>query len=67
MDSRTVASARNPDIDDAQALMRGAARLLWEHGYSAIPEFTLPDGRRADIAAVGRKLAKKGLPPTLTI
>lgn len=50
-----VASASNPDIDDAQALMRGAARLLWQMGFSAIPEFILPDGRRADLAALGRK------------
>jgi hypothetical protein len=55
MDRDTVASARNPEIDDAQALMRGAARLLWNLGYSAIPEFILPDGRRADLAAIGRK------------
>ncbi len=50
-----VASAANPQIDDAQALMRGAARLLWHMGFSAIPEFILPDGRRADLAALGRK------------
>ena len=55
MDLSDVASAANPDIDDAQALMRGAARLLWQMGYSAIPEFILPDGRRADLAALGRK------------
>lgn len=50
-----VASTANPQIDDAQALMRGAARLLWHMGFSAIPEFILPDGRRADLAALGRK------------
>ena len=50
-----TASAANPRIDDAQALMRGAARLLWHMGFSAIPEFILPDGRRADLAALGRK------------
>ena len=55
MNLETVASNANPDIDDARALMRGAARLLWHMGYSAIPEFILPDGRRADIAALGRK------------
>jgi hypothetical protein len=55
MDLQDVSSAANPDIDDAQALMRGAARLLWEMGFSAIPEFILPDGRRADLAALGRK------------
>ncbi len=55
MDLTDVASASNPDIDDAQALMRGAARLLWQMGFSAIPEFILPDGRRADLMAIGRK------------
>ncbi|MFT6461559.1 MAG: hypothetical protein ACJA0Y_001055, partial [Maricaulis maris] len=55
MDLDPVASVANPDIDDAQALRRGAARLLWHMGYSAIPEFILPDGRRADLAALGRK------------
>ena len=55
MELQDVSSARNPEIDDAQALMRGAARMLWQYGYSTIPEFSLPDGRRADIAAVGRK------------
>ena len=55
MDLQDVSSASNPAIDDAQALMRGAARLLWQLGYSAIPEFKLPDGRRADLAALGRK------------
>ena len=50
-----VASASNPEIDDARALMRGATRLLWQMGFSAIPEFILPDGRRADLAALGRK------------
>ena len=47
--------ADNPSIDDARALMRGAARLLLDLGVSAIPEFTLPCGRRADLAGLGRK------------
>jgi hypothetical protein len=55
MELQDVSSANNPDIDDAQALMRGAARLFWHMGFSSIPEFGLPDGRRADVAALGRK------------
>jgi len=55
MDLQDVASAQNPDIDDAQALMRGAARLFWQLGYSAMPEFSLPGGRRADLFCIGRK------------
>jgi hypothetical protein len=49
------ARADNPAIDDARALMRGAARLLMDLGVTAIPEFTLPCGRRADLAGLGRK------------
>ncbi|MFW5662074.1 MAG: DNA repair putative endonuclease MmcB [Oceanicaulis sp.] len=47
--------ADNPAIDDARALMRGAARLLMDLGVTPIPEFTLPCGRRADLAGLGRK------------
>src|SRR3954464_6581526 len=32
---------------------RGVSRLLLEEGYSPILEFTLPNGRRLDIAAIG--------------
>lgn len=55
MSQPSLASARNPAIDDAQALMRGAARLLFDLGVNAIPEFTLPCGRRADLAGLGPK------------
>ena len=53
--SPSLASQANPAIDDAQALMRGAARLLLDLGITAIPEFTLPSGRRADLAGLGPK------------
>ena len=36
------------------AVCRGAGRLIRHAGYSVLPEFPLPDGRRADIFAVGR-------------
>ena len=49
------ARADNPAIDDARALMRGASRLLLDLGVTAIPEFTLPSGRRADLAGLGPK------------
>lgn len=45
------AGARDP----AAALARGAARLLLELGFAALPEMTLPDGRRADLLALGPK------------
>ena len=34
---------------------RGAARLLIDLGYAPLAEVTLPNGRRADLMAVGRK------------
>jgi hypothetical protein len=49
------ASALNPAIDDAAALMRGGWRFLYDRGIVAIPEFILPDGRRADLAGIGPK------------
>lgn len=47
--------AGNPDIDDAQALARGVARMLADMGYSCVQELILANGRRADVAALGRK------------
>ncbi|GGE44094.1 hypothetical protein GCM10011367_18520 [Marinicauda pacifica] len=55
MTRASLASATNPAIDDAHALMRGTARLLYDLGINAIPEFTLPCGRRADLAGLGPK------------
>ena len=37
----------------AADVARGVSRLLMEEGYSPILEFTLPNGRRLDIAALG--------------
>ncbi|WP_421860941.1 DNA repair putative endonuclease MmcB [Oceanicaulis sp.] len=50
-----TARASNPAIDDARLLMRGTARLLMDLGITAIAEFTLPCGRRADLAGLGPK------------
>ena len=36
------------------AVCRGACRLMRQAGYSVLLEMPLPDGRRADIFAVGR-------------
>ncbi|WP_306015101.1 DNA repair putative endonuclease MmcB [Oceanicaulis sp. MMSF_3324] len=54
-DPLSTARASNPAIDDARLLMRGAARLLLDLGITAIAEFTLPCGRRADLAGLGPK------------
>ncbi|HZD25869.1 MAG TPA: MmcB family DNA repair protein [Alphaproteobacteria bacterium] len=48
-------SARQPgsdDVDPAELLARGVARLLTEIGYSSLTEFTLRSGRRADVAGI---------------
>ena len=37
------------------AVTRGAARLLTALGYAPLAEVTLPNGRRADLMALGRK------------
>lgn len=39
----------------AQRLIRGIGRALEARGFAWISEFTLPDGRRADIAALDEK------------
>jgi hypothetical protein len=36
----------------ALAVQRGTSRLLRQHGFAALPEFTLACGRRADLIAV---------------
>lgn len=33
-------------------VVRGVSRMLLDHGYSPLSEFTLPNGRRLDIAAI---------------
>ena len=37
----------------AAEVARGVSRLLMQDGYSPILEFTLPNGRRLDVAALG--------------
>src|SRR5277367_5177901 len=37
----------------AQDCARGVSKLLIQEGYSPILEFTLPNGRRLDVAALG--------------
>lgn len=37
----------------AAELCRGVSRLLREKGYAPLAEFTLPNGRRLDVAAIG--------------
>ena len=36
----------------AAAISRGAGRCLLAHGYARLSEFTLPNGRRADLCAL---------------
>ncbi len=39
----------------ALTIQRGASRLLRQYGLTPVPEVTLPNGRRADLLAIGRK------------
>src|SRR5436190_24389424 len=47
-----VARQTRPEV--TVAVCRGACRLMRQAGYSVLLEMPLPDGRRADIFAVGR-------------
>lgn len=46
-------SFSRPETTDA--VTRGAARLLVDMGYAPLLEVALPNGRRADVLALGRK------------
>lgn len=46
--------ASRPDPAGAALLARGVCRALDQLGYATILEFSLPNGRRADIMALGR-------------
>lgn len=48
-----VAPNTRPEI--TAALCRGVQRLLIDRGFAPLTEMTLANGRRADIAALGRK------------
>ena len=52
MEPSPLARQTRPDI--TIAVCRGACRLMRQAGYSVLLEMPLPDGRRADIFAVGR-------------
>ena len=43
----------NAAMENAIAVARGVSRLLIQEGYSPILEFTLANGRRLDVAALG--------------
>src|SRR3954468_8198803 len=51
--SVTLVSVSRPET--TQIVTRGAARLLSALGYAPLAEVTLPNGRRADLMALGPK------------
>jgi hypothetical protein len=51
-DPGTTAPQRRPEV--TLAVCRGACRLMRQSGSSVVLEMPLPDGRRADIFAIGR-------------
>ena len=52
MSTPSVIRQARPEI--TLAVCRGACRLMRQSGHSVLLEMPLPDGRRADIFAVGR-------------
>ena len=52
MDMQPAARQARPEV--TIAVCRGACRLMRHAGHSVLLELPLPDGRRADIFAVGR-------------
>ena len=52
MSTSSVSRQARPEI--TLAVRRGACRLMRQSGHSVLLEMPLPDGRRADIFAVGR-------------
>lgn len=52
MDMQPAARQARPEV--TIAVCRGACRLMRQAGHSVLLELPLPDGRRADIFAVGR-------------
>src|ERR671910_2324969 len=52
MSMLSVARQARPEI--TLAVCRGACRLMRQAGHSVLLEVPLPDGRRADIFAIGR-------------
>jgi len=47
--------ATSPPDPIAEEILRGVSRLMVESGLMPIAEFILPDGRRADVAALDRE------------
>lgn len=52
-DAAGISEGGRPDA--TVAVTRGTARLLTDMGFALVPELTLPNGRRADIAGLDRK------------
>lgn len=55
MDTLTLSIVTVSRPETTAAVTRGAARLLVEMGYAPLAEVGLPNGRRADLMALGRK------------
>ena len=51
--SSILGAASRPET--TAAVTRGAGRLLTALGYAPLAEVTLPNGRRADLMALGRR------------
>jgi hypothetical protein len=54
-DKPPATQATTPPDLIAEEILRGVSRLMVESGLMPIAEFILPDGRRADVAALDRE------------
>lgn len=48
-------SASRPESSKAADIVRGVARVLAEHGFATITEFSLKNGRRADLVGLDKR------------
>jgi hypothetical protein len=60
LDMRPINDLQPPLLDGRQsataaAIARGVRRHLWMLGFASLTEFTLPNGRRADVTAISDK------------
>lgn len=53
MEPKAATALARPEI--TEAVTRGAARLMISLGHSPLTEVKLPNGRRADVMALGRR------------
>ncbi|MEM1140801.1 MAG: MmcB family DNA repair protein, partial [Pseudomonadota bacterium] len=54
-DRHTEGQAHSPSTSRAAAILRGVYRLFIDQGLAPVAEFSLPNGRRVDVAALDER------------